>query len=761
MPTKTQTRLIPAAAIALLLALSPTPATAKTPTTLMVHGVLYASAGGGVVADGTYNMRFSIYSQPQGGIEAWSEGPVKVDVIGGRFAYNLGSVQPLSAKLFAGLPEAWLAFKLGVEPELPRQAIRAVAYAMVAAGLSCTGCVAAAALAPASIGADKISFNYAGAKSKGGPASSASDLSCTGCVSVSEMAFDGDINAAGQAIQAKSIAAQSASLQSITAQKVTASTYIGDGSQLTGVKPPAASCPGKFDVVHGIKADGSLDCVAGVDPAQAAGGSLSKVSNGVLTNEFFDGAKSTAPIPIPDNSPPGVGAELDFPDIGLAQGFEVDVDISNSDVSTIQVELWDPQNGHYLLHNKTGKGGALVTSFPLQTPTVSGDLSKWVGKNPVGKWRMRVIDWASKGSNFDGAINSWGIRLKTLSNKKVLVTGALQVAKTITGSDGAPATMGNGVYINVTSKPPGCDAAHKGLLYFDGLAGHLVVCDGSCYQVLATSKGGQCAAQTCQPGAKLCDGDTVVKCDSNGWTATTVEVCKEPKKYCYSGACSDKKCVLSNQPKYKGSSISMNTHSHGGGFHPFFKEYWYPDWSSGVVYRFDKAYQSVGSFSSGQKNMMQMWGDKDSPAWYSANWSANTVNRRTGKGGTKVWTYNIGSTAGGVTADATQVYAMRHNSMQLWILNKTNGQLIKTVTLTGGTMGTLYGSLVVWGDKLYRGNNAGNVFRYDLGTNKYDGMTFKTKVNIYNMAFNGQEYCVSANSTAVDCYDLFGATCPQ
>ena len=337
----------------------------------------------------------------------------------------------------------------------------------------------------------------------------------------------------------------------------------------------------------------------------------------------------------------------------------------------------------------------------------------------------------------------------------------LQVDKTITGSAGVPAAFGNGIYINVTPKPPGCDVAHKGLMYYDGIGGNLVVCDGTCYQVLATSKGGQCAAQSCNPGAKICVGDVVAQCDANGWTATNVEVCKDPKKYCHKGACSDQKCVLVNQPKYKGSVVNMNTRSHGGGFHPFYQEYWYPQWDTATVYRYDAAYKAVGSFNSSQKSMMQVWGESDAGTWYSANWQQGTVTGHAGKNNVITWSFNTGKNAGGVAADDKQVYAMRDSSLTLWMLDKKTGKQINTLALLGGTMGSIQGSLVVWGDKIYRGNPAGDVWRYDLNTGKHDGVNFKVATNIHNMSFNGQEYCISANSSSVYCYDLFGSTCPK
>lgn len=44
--------------------------------------------------------------------------------------------------------------------------------------------------------------------------------------------------------------------------------------------------------------------------------------------------------------------------------------------------------------------------------------------------------------------------------------------------------------------------------------------------------------------------------------------------------------------------------------------------------------------------------------------------------------------------------------------------------------------------------------RYDLDTGEYDGMQFSTSLRIDNVAFNGQDACVSSGSSTIRCYQI-------
>ena len=211
--------------------------------------------------------------------------------------------------------------------------------------------------------------------------------------------------------------------------------------------------------------------------------------------------------------------------------------------------------------------------------------------------------------------------------------------------------------------------------------------------------------------------------------------------------------VLSS-PQYIGNTINMNTRSHGGGYSPAHNEYWYPQWAGSTIYRYNKQYQYQGSFGSGQNSMMQLWGDKSEDNYYTANWGYNTCTKRKGKSSTQLWSYNVGSTSGGVTTDDKYAYCMRHSGSTVWVLNKSTGGLVKTMGLSGGSISYQYGGMALVEDKLWYGNGNRNVYRYNPANGQYDGGSFTTAPNIYNMAFDGERYCVSSNNSSVYCYKM-------
>ncbi len=401
------------------------------PGTLVVEGALTST--GGVAADGNYIMTFSLYSVPTGGTAAWKEGPNKVAVTQGRFIRTLGKSKPLTPGLFKSLKGGWLGVKIDEEKELPRTPLHSVAWALQAASaeaLSCSGCVDNAKLAKGAVGADKVGFPFAGAKTKGGPANSALDLQCTGCVTVAEMKFDKDIDLGGNALKAKKLIGAE-----VAAGSVTANTFAGDGSKLTGIKTPAGTCKNKGEVVKGINPDGSLACVKAMDPANLPPDAIDEISNYLIHNQFIDKAVGKK-VGIPDNNPTGVSAELTFPDIGLAQKLDVHIDLTNSDLKTVTVTLFDPNNAKYTLYDKGKSGTTLKAVYPSKDKPVSGDLTTWHGKNPKGKWRLQIIDVGFKNNGTDGALNAWSVEIQTLSNKKVQIKGNLIVDGTITSPGG-------------------------------------------------------------------------------------------------------------------------------------------------------------------------------------------------------------------------------------------------------------------------------------------------------------------------------------
>ena len=435
---------------AAILVLWTAPASAAVPTSVTVEGVL-TSTGGGAAADGDYDLTFSIYNVPTGGSAAWTEGPAKVAVKGGQFTHALGSAKPLTPALLHGLTSAYLTIKVGTDPELPRQKMLSVAYALSAASaasLACTDCVKTGQLGKDSVTAEKAGFAFAGSATKGGPASKAADLECTGCVSVAELKFDKDVELGGNALKAKALVAET----------VTANAFAGDGSKLTGIKIPSGTCKVSGEVVKGINADGTLQCVKAMDPAALPGDGIDEISNGLIHNQFVD-SFSAGPVDIPDNNPTGVSSEITVADVGLAQKLTVFVEMTNSDMKTVEVIMYDPNNAKYVLYSKAGAGAGLKTSYPEPTKPVSGNLLTWVGKNPKGKWRLHVADTGFKDNKIDGKIVKWTVALQTLSNKKVQIKGNLIMASGLQlGTDASACTAVNaGTIRYANGKPEYCN----------------------------------------------------------------------------------------------------------------------------------------------------------------------------------------------------------------------------------------------------------------------------------------------------------------
>jgi subtilisin-like proprotein convertase family protein len=357
-------------------------AVAAVPGTMHFEGTLRAS-GGGPAADGTYKLRFALYDTAKGGAAKWTVGPVDVKLASGRFGYVLGSTKPLTPAV-VGTKGLWVELKVGTEPALARQPLASVPFALAAGSIDCTG-----------------------------------------CVKLSHIKFDGDLDLTGYAIKATKISANDVVASTVSAQK-----FVGDGSALTGIKAGGAGVEtktcAKGSVVVGVDKNGKLICASSGAALPIDG--LEQISNGTLSNKFTDILNSPkAPIAIPDHVPVGVKDDIVVPDLGIAQEFSVSIDVSNSKVETLTINLLDPNNKLYVLFKGGVKGKTLLATFPNPTKPVSGDLTTWKGKNLKGKWTLQVIDPHFKDNKTDGAVNKWSINIQTLSNQKVLAKGKLVV----------------------------------------------------------------------------------------------------------------------------------------------------------------------------------------------------------------------------------------------------------------------------------------------------------------------------------------------
>ncbi|MDP6156728.1 MAG: hypothetical protein QF682_11445, partial [Candidatus Thermoplasmatota archaeon] len=203
----------------------------------------------------------------------------------------------------------------------------------------------------------------------------------------------------------------------------------------------------------------------------------------------------------------------------------------------------------------------------------------------------------------------------------------------------------------------------------------------------------------------------------------------------------------------------INTRSHGGGFSPKYNEYWYPQWSGTTIYRYDINRNYLGSFGSGQHQMMQIWGDTDG-TYYTANWGYDRIYKWSDRGSSQQWSYHMGGTTGGVCCDEQYVYAIRHGDSKVQVLNKANGNHIRNINLPSHT--NIQGGMAYANGIIYLGGDHG----WGGGSNSYrvvnmikatDGTylgSFQVGNNIYSAAFNGEEYWISPNSGTVWCYKI-------
>ncbi len=557
------------AAIGLLLAMVAGPAVAAQPATALVDGVL-TSSGGSPAADGDYDLTFAIYDAATAGTLAWSE-TAKVKLAGGRFQHALGSVTAIDAAKLAALGKQWLSVKVGADPELPRQPLHSTIFALYAgeaAKVSCDGCVGANQLANGSIAAAKIGFNYAGSSTKGGPAV---ELECTACVGVAEMKFDGDVDLAGNSIKAKNGTFSG----DLVAATVTATSFAGDGSKLTGIKTPSGECKNAGEVVKGINSDGSLKCVAAMDPTALPKDGIDEISNGLVSNQFVDTIAGASGIAIPDNTGSDANATLTFPDIGIAQTFELSVDVANTDLSKVAMVVLPPDDKKtgWTLCDPCGKTDekSYKVTFSKDNMPKSGDLTAWIGANPKGTWNLKVIDTGycvpqapgnaalcNTTNKTDGSIVSWNIKIQTLSNKKIKMGGDLYVDGKIWGKDnghgvpGGPLVVGSSVKLGDDTAT--CDAGRAGALKYAG--GYVSLC---------TPDGWVRISQPSNfPGSKLISADDAVTI--NSWVGNP----SMKWKLCYRYSDNTKNAsTFHNNCNFKGPTVvvaKLNTGRLVGGY---------------------------------------------------------------------------------------------------------------------------------------------------------------------------------------------------
>ncbi len=443
---------------------------AAIPSQVAIEGALTA-AGGAPAADGYYNVTFAVFKDATAGNPLWIEGPVSISVKGSAFQYILGSKTPIQASVFSGLPSAYLSMKVESDPELPRQPMTAVVYALraaVAEGIECSGCVGASALDPQVLSAyvkttdlnayaktaslAKVATTGAFADLTGGPDltgyAKTSDLSAyaksAGLAKVATTGAFADLSGGPDLSGYAKTTDLAAYVKAASLAKVAGSGAYAD---LSGTPTPVSlgkTC-GSGLVMNGINADGSYACIA----SAIAPDMIDEISNGLIYNQFVDSTAGTGTIKIPDGLGAGVTDTLTFPDIGQAQKIWVNMTINNSDMSGVKVELYGPGTlNPYIIYAGGKTGTTLTTNFNTDTPIVSGDMNgDWTNKNIKGAWSITVKDTKAGGGSggFDGDFK-WSMNIQTLSNQKIQIKGNLIVDKdvSIAGNLSVTGNINNG-----------------------------------------------------------------------------------------------------------------------------------------------------------------------------------------------------------------------------------------------------------------------------------------------------------------------------
>jgi len=112
----------------LLAIMSITSAAWAVPQVIPYQGRLTDAAG--TPLNGSYSIRFSIWSALTGGVELWNETQATVTVASGLFSVNLGSVTAIPTSVFSG-SDLYLEIKVGSDAAMtPRQRLGTVPYSM-------------------------------------------------------------------------------------------------------------------------------------------------------------------------------------------------------------------------------------------------------------------------------------------------------------------------------------------------------------------------------------------------------------------------------------------------------------------------------------------------------------------------------------------------------------------------------------------------------------------------------------------------------
>lgn len=450
---------------------------AFVPEEIAVQGAL-RSANGAAAPDGNYSVKFALYTQATGDKAVWSEDAPQLAVQGGVFQHALGKTAALSPGLAAG--GAWLGVQVGNDPELPRVALASAAFALrakQAEGLQCSGCVKAEHVA------DEVLAGYAKTSDLQGlvkgsalakVALSGQYQDLVGAPNLAEWAKSQDLAKVASSGQYADLQGKPELSSYVKSDQLAAVATSGSYADLKNLPllPQIGKACGTGLLLRGFAADGSLDCAATVDAALLPADGLDEVSNGVLSNQFSEVRNGSKDKPIADNFAAGTADEIAFPDVGLAKKLIVTIEVSNSDVSKLMIELYGPASATpYKVYSGGSSGTSLSLKLGGDDSAVSQALRKsYLGANPKGGWSIIVRDLQANTGTTDGSFN-WSVAADYVANGKVAIAGdaALQGNLAVSGTISGKWTSQNRNFVQVRAKGGQCYAAGGNFKAIDGL----------------------------------------------------------------------------------------------------------------------------------------------------------------------------------------------------------------------------------------------------------------------------------------------------
>ena len=766
------------ALVALLLVIPA--ASADAPAQMPLSGVLRDNAGTPVSA-GAFEVEFTLYADAEGKSPVWSESWVAPDaddcdsapgscltVSGGVFRLMLGSINPLQASIFAQSAGLWLGMTVETDPELPLRPLGSTAWAMhasSAAGLDCSGCVDPDALSQATLetiqdevlatllqwGAAAVPFDDATAEV------GADDMQ--GAIEKLKELIDatpggggaGNVNeGAGQLIaypQDRSVPAYGSARQYVhliqpSTPKVVAHVYGEQSANFGGSDNLVVA----FDFAPNQYSAGAVG-TAGDTSLQVLNPSLFNTGSHILVHQTIGGDGTTSgtweinqvlavngtslqllqPLESSFVSNDTVKAQ-----VVLAASFGQLEVVSGGTVRAAEPLAPDGSRGGivYVRANKvTVKAGGAIT--------VDGVGFAGGKLGPPAQAGASECGVAAAGDNEDPNCSGGGRPLHGCGNaggggnqsagddgqQHAGCTGPGQGGEAKGDSDAATLQFGGGG-----------GGAHGA----DGGDGGGIVVLGA--QTLIVQEGGQVSANGLPAqgiGAGGGAGGSVVVYTDQAQVEGTLEaaggVGTAGRNWAYTGS-----------PEYQGT-VGFNSYSHGGGYSPKNKEFWYPNWSGSTVYRFNESFSQIGSFNAGTSDMMQLWGTTEGP-FYTANWGQDRIRKMSETGSPQLWEAALGSTTGGVCTDGLRVFAMRSGGATVYTFDPDTGESLGNFSYAGNTS-NINGGLMCTPGRLWRldTNQQGDVM--DLTTGEIIH-TWSLNETPNNASFDGTDIYLSANDSS-------------